>query len=242
MKLLITLTIVIIPLFFTVTSYAQLAVMDVALLTSQQSYNAESIAQALEQLAQLQSQLTQMEREYESLTGTRNLGTILNNPQLRNYLPENWQTVYDDVRRGGYSGLSDSAKSIYNQNTLYDSCQFHTQVEEKKVCEARAVKAAQDKAFSVEAFEKSKQRLTQIENLMQEINTTRDPKAIAELQARLSAEQSAITNEQTKLQLFQMSSQIEDQLQQQRNHEIAMREAAKTGTLNIQPMSFQLGR
>ena len=230
-----------IVIFFTTTAQAQMPVIDMALLANQQAAHVESIAKTLEQIAKLQMQLEQMEREYQSLTGTRHLGTILNNPQLRHYLPENWQAVYDDVRSRGYAGLSSSAQALYQQNAVYDGCQLYSDTQERKACEARAVKSAQDQAFSQEAFEKAKQRLTQIESLMREINTTGDPKAIAELQARLVAEQSAITNEQTKLQLFQLSTRIEDQLQLQRQHEMHMREAAKTGTLNLQPMTFSLG-
>ena len=45
------------------------------------------------------------------------------------------------------------------------------------------------------------QRTTQIEALRAEINATQDPKAIAELQARLAAEQAQVDNDQTKIAL-----------------------------------------
>jgi len=55
---------------------------------------------------------------------------------------------------------------------------------------------------------------------MRQINQTKDPKAIAELQGRIAAEQAMIQNEQTKLQMYQMVAAAEDRLQQQRRKEI----------------------
>ena len=47
---------------------------------------------------------------------------------------------------------------------------------------------------------------------MGQINGTSDPKAIAELQARIQAEQAAINNEATKLQMIAMLQQAEQRL------------------------------
>lgn len=56
---------------------------------------------------------------------------------------------------------------------------------------------------------------------MKQINSTSDPKAIAELQARITAETAAVQNEQTKMQLFALASQAEDRLIQQQQREKA---------------------
>ena len=47
---------------------------------------------------------------------------------------------------------------------------------------------------------------------MGQINGTSDPKAIDELQARIGAEQAAINNEATKLQMIAMLQQAEQRL------------------------------
>ncbi len=52
---------------------------------------------------------------------------------------------------------------------------------------------------------------------MAKINGTPDPKAIAELQGRIAAEQAMIQNEQTKLQMYQMVAAAEDRLQERGN-------------------------
>src|SRR5690606_40657057 len=58
------------------------------------------------------------------------------------------------------------------------------------------------------AYDKAKSRIEQIDQLMAKIDQTPDPKAIAELQGRLTAEQALIQNEQTKLQMYQMVAKI----------------------------------
>lgn len=169
-----------------------------------------------------------------SLTGSRNLGQILNNAALRDYLPNDWQGVYDAVKSGGYSGLSGRALSIYEGNKAFDACAHFKVADQRTACEAQAVKSAQDKAFALDAYDKAKSRLTQIDQLMAKINDTPDPKAIAELQGRIAAEQAMIQNEQTKLQMYQMVAAAEDRLQEQRQRELNAKAGARRGWIQPQ--------
>lgn len=200
----------------------------------------ETLAKWAIQYDQMVTQIDQMKQQYESLTGSRNLGQILNNPALRDYLPSDWQGVYDAVRSGGYSGLSGRALSIYEGNKAFDACAHFKVADQRTHCEAQAVKGAQDKAFALDAYDKAKSRLNQIDQLMAKINDTPDPKAIAELQGRIAAEQAMIQNEQTKLQMYAMVAAAEDRLQEQRAHEMNVRDAAKRDGLKVQPMNFSL--
>lgn len=201
-------------------AHAQIPVTDVASITTQVTNQVETIAKWKMQYDQMVSQINQMQQQYASMTGTRNLGQIMNNPSLRDYLPNDWQGVYDSVRTGGYSGLTGRAQSVYETNKIYDACAHYKVAEQRTACEAQAVKGAQDKAFALDAYDKAKGRLTQIDGLMSQINGTTDPKAIAELQGRIAAEQALIQNEQTKLQMYQMVATAEDRLQEQRQREI----------------------
>jgi type IV secretion system protein VirB5 len=65
-----------------------------------------------QQVQQMTSQIDQMKQQYGALTGLRGLGRVFDDPQLRDYLPQDWQAVYDAVKRGGYSGLNGRAGSI----------------------------------------------------------------------------------------------------------------------------------
>lgn len=201
-------------------SYAQIPVTDSASIGQQIAAQAETIAKWKVQYDQMVSQIEQAKQQYESITGSRGLGTIMNDPAMRDYLPGDWQAVYDSVKSGGYSGLTGTGKSVYNANKIYDACAHFTDSQQRTSCEALAVKSAQDKGLAVDAYEKAKSRINQIDKLMSKINDTSDPKAIAELQGRIAAEQANIQNEQIKLQMYQMVAAAEDRVQQQRQKEI----------------------
>lgn len=207
-------------------------VIDAASLADQAANQVENLAKYVQMIQQYKTQIDQMKQQYDSLTGSRGLGEIAQNPQLREYLPDNWKAVYDGVKSGGYQGLTGAGKAIADANRIYDSCGSKTGAD-KAVCERAGAKAAQDKAFSLGAFDKAKQRWDQIAQLMGQINSTSDPKAIAELQARINTEQAAIQNEQTKMQMYAMVSAAEDHLIQQQEREAAAKWGARKGGLNL---------
>jgi type IV secretion system protein VirB5 len=198
----------------------------------------ETMTKWATQYGQMVAQIDQMKKQYDSLTGPRGLGTAMNNPSLRDYLPNNWQGIYDAVRAGGYAGLSGPAKSLYDQNKVFDSCAHLTVVDQRIACQASAVKPSQDKSFALDAYGAAKGRLTQIDQLMRAINNTQDPKAIAELQGRIAAEQAMIQNEQTKLQLYAMVSQAEDKVQEQRQREMNARTWSGRKGIQAAPITF----
>jgi type IV secretion system protein VirB5 len=182
---------------------AQIPVTDVASITTNVTNQIETIAKWKLQYEQMVSQINNMQRQYSSLTGSRGLGSIMNNPSMRDYLPQDWQGVYDSVKNGGYSGLSGAGKTVYDANKIYD------------------------------AYGAAKGRINQIDQLMGQINQTQDPKAIAELQARIQVEQANIQNEQTKLQMYAMVAAAEDKVQQQRQAEINAKSNARRGWLKL---------
>lgn len=198
----------------------------------------ETIAKWKLQYDQMVSQIDQLKTTYDSMTGSRGMGQIFNNEDLKTYLPNDWQEVYDKVRDGGYEGLTGTAKSVYESNQVFDACASLTIDEQRLACEARAVKPAQDKGFALDAYEKAKNRLSQIDQLMAKIDDTTDPKEIGELQARIASEQNMIANEQTKLKLYQMVAEAEDRVQQQRKREINAKANARRGWVQPEPIEF----
>jgi type IV secretion system protein VirB5 len=221
-------------LFGSTITHAQIPVTDGASIAQQVTAQIETIAKWKLQYEQMMSQIDQAKQQYESLTGSRGLGTIMNNAALRDYLPNDWQGVYGSVKSGGYSGLSGRGQSVYNANKIYDSCTQLKIAQQRLSCEAQAVKGAQDKGFALDAYGAAKSRINQIDQLMAKINDTPDPKAIAELQARIATEQANIQNEQTKLQLYSMVAAAEDRIQKQRQREINAEVVDKRGYPTLQ--------
>ncbi|MGL4927159.1 MAG: P-type DNA transfer protein VirB5 [Plesiomonas shigelloides] len=196
-------------------------------------------ATLVDQLEQMRRQFEQMEKDYQSITGTRNLGQILNNPEFKEYLPNNWQDVYSSIRTDGYKGLTGTAKALRDASKVFDACSNVQDRIEKQICEASSVKPAQDQAFALDTFKKSSERTGQIEGLMQRINTTSDPKSIAELNARIQAEQAMLQNEQTKLDMYLASSDAEQaMLRQQARESIAKYRNSTNYGQKVPPLKF----
>lgn len=228
------------------STHAQIPVTDILSNVTSMLNQIQTIAQwgtqlnnMITQIEQLDRQFTQMEKEYEKITGTRNLGAILNDPAFRNYLSDDWRNVYDELRKGGYASLTGDAKTIFDDNRIFDMCAGIEYEIHRKACESQAIKGAQDQAFATSAYDAAKNRVEQIQGLMNQINSTEDPKAIQELQARISVEQAAIQNEQTKLAMFQMISISEKELQNQRLREIQARTWASTGRVEVDAITFE---
>lgn len=219
-------------------AFAQIPVTDGASIAKSVENQIETMAKWKMQYDQMVSQIDQMKQQYAAVTGARGMGELFNNPQLRDYLPQDWQGVYDSVKSGGYAGLSGRAEAIYDNNKVYDACTGFASTEQRTNCEAQAVKGAQDKAFALDAYDAAKKRLSQIDQLMRQINQTQDPKAIAELQGRIAAEQAMIQNEQTKLQMYQMVAAAEDRLQEQRQREINAKVLANREYTKHQPFNL----
>ena len=214
-------------------------VFDGANLTQQITNGMQEIAKLVEQIEQLKKQYDQMQQTYNSMTGARGLGDVLNNPALKNYLPEDWRGVYDSIKSGGYSGLTGSAKTVRDANKIFDICASMNNSDAKRACERESVKAAQDKAFSSNAYDKTKDRLKQIQDLMRMVNTTSDQKGALEAIGRLQAEQAMIQNEMTRIQLYKMLAENEERLIVQQQKELAVMQMKKTGLMDFKPVDLK---
>ncbi|WP_108653107.1 P-type DNA transfer protein VirB5 [Dongshaea marina] len=172
-----------------------------------------------DQLNKMRQQYDQMRRDYAAVTGTRNLGDIFYNPELNQYLPSNWASVYKNIMNNGYQGLSGAAKALRDSSKIFDVCQYYKDAAQKRSCEAASVQPAQNASYAQEAYAKSAKRETNINRLMRQINSTTDPKGIAELNGRIQSEQAMIQNTQTKLAMYQAASQAQQELVDQQQRE-----------------------
>ncbi|GHU46847.1 P-type DNA transfer protein VirB5 [Betaproteobacteria bacterium] len=208
-------------------------VIDGAAIANSTMQHMKEIAQFIEQVNQLKAQLEQMEKQYESMTGGRNGSRIAYNPAYREYLPEEWQGVYDGVRKSG--ALSGEAAAIRSGAIAFDACKNVINAKRKDACQASAVKSAQDKAYAIIGFNKAKERVNQIEELLGAISETEDQKEILELQARIQIEQSLLANEDTKMRLLQQVAAAEDKMIQQQAKELAVKFVTDEDNSNVEP-------
>ena len=201
-------------------------------------YDAQNVVQAIATVGQLKQQVQQEMQIYQSTVGSRGFGALLSNPVVANSLPANWQSVYAAIQNGGYAGLTGSAQSLRAAGQIYN-CEDQTGIGQQ-VCQRALNKPYQDKAFGLQAYQTELQELNQIESLAQQIDATHDPKGIAELQARIQAESTAVGNEMTKLQLFRMLTETEDKRVAAQQSELVLSRAGKTRRLqdDMEPASF----
>ena len=78
---------------------------------------------------------------------------------------------------------------------------------------------ATQKALGESAYTSAAQRTTDLENMIATIGVADDPKAIAEMQARVGAQQALVANENAKLQSMAYMQQFEQQQNEQRANE-----------------------
>jgi type IV secretion system protein VirB5 len=201
-------------------------------------FDAQNVFQAIATVGQLEQQVQQEIQIYQSTVGTRGFGALLTNPVVANSLPSNWQSVYTAVQNGGYAGLTGSAQALRSSGEIYN-CADQTGIDQQ-VCQRALNKPFQDKAFGMQAYQTELQELNQIQSLMQQIDITQDPKGVAELQARIQSESTAVGNEMTKLQLFRMLAETEDRLVSEQQSELVLSRAGNTTRLQDQmvPASF----
>ena len=188
---------------------------------------AQRAAEFLENVNRWRSQLEyasatkdKLYQQYDSITGVRTLGEIFDNPVLRDFIPPDWQDVHRQIGLLGKEGLTPRARGIYDAMAYFDQCASLTSPQRKAQCETRAVKAAQDKAFALDAMDSVTLRMDQIDQLQAEINRTDDQMKINGLQARIAIEQSQIAVSSQQIDLYAMAAAAEDRMMGQRAQEI----------------------
>lgn len=203
------------------TVHAQMAVIDGANL-SQAVQNVIDDADRFEQLAQT---INQLRTTHDALTGIRNLAAALNNPLLQNYLPPMAYTLLNDVESGGYAGLTQRARLQRDATMLYNC--LDKSGTSRQACQAVLAAPYQYKALVNDAQDRSSRRNDQINALMRQAATTVDPKAIAEAQARIEAENALLAHETTQAQLAAMGMEADQQVRGSRAFEAQLANLAR---------------
>jgi type IV secretion system protein VirB5 len=197
-------------------------------------FDAASFAQAIQQIAawkqqaeQMSSQLKQLEDQNAALTGSRGLGAILSNPELRATVPADAAQLFQALRTGGAGSLTAQAASIRSASKTYD-CENRSGAD-RTTCEAFLNNSAQSEAFQQNAMLRLNQRMDQINGLQGRINATNDPKSIAELTARLVAESAQVANDANKILILKAMSDSADRAAQQALKERELLSLSRTG-------------
>ena len=170
-----------------------------------------------QQYQQMVQQIGQLQQQYQNLSGVRNMGSLVNNPAARQYLPADYQTILSQGV-GQWQAIYNATKKIDISDTSLSNSSDVAQA-----FQAVAKQAAINRAGAEEGYKTASQRFSDIQVLLDKINAAPDAKDIADLQARIQAEQVMMQNEANKLAMLQQLASAQRDLQQQQAREISMK-------------------
>jgi len=173
------------------------------------------------QLSTARDQLSQAQQTFQSLNGSRGMEQLLSGT-VRNYLPADWAQLDAAIRQGvsTYQALATDIQTAIQGNAVLNAQQLATLSPAARAqLDASRRSAAMLQVTARQALGATSNRFAAIQQLIDAIPRARDPKAIMDLQARISAEQGMLANEQTKLQVLYQVAQAEEWARIQRARE-----------------------
>jgi type IV secretion system protein VirB5 len=216
----------------TFTQAQGIPVIDVANLVQTVQQVMNDITEIQNQVTQIQNQVQQIQQlrdHLSSINGVRSLGNVFNNTTLRNYVPPQAYTVINAVDRGGYSGLSGTAKALRDASMVYNC--MDRSGNDRAQCQATLAAPYQQKGLLQDAMKTASGRLVQIQSLMDQINATSDQKSIQEITARIGAENAQLAHETTQIQMLLGMADSEERIARSRDRERQHEMLARTGRI-----------
>jgi type IV secretion system protein VirB5 len=157
----------------------------------------QMVTQIKNQVSQITNQATQIER----ISGSRNLGQVFNNPQLQQVVPANVPQVVSALGAQGFNGLTGPAQALRTATMIYN-CLDRPAGAAQTSCQAPLSINAQAQSWQSSALSTATARVGEIQSMQQQINSTTDPMAIAQVQAALAAETAQVANDQNRIALM----------------------------------------
>ena len=162
-----------------------------------------------QQIQGMTEQLTQLEETYAAFTGPRGMEQVLAlTPADRNYLPEAFaemRAFLDGVQDAG--GLGGRVAERIGERAVLDEARLAMlgPVVQELVARVRRG-AAWSEVVGESAYTAAGARFHTLQELVTTIAAAEDPKAVAELSARIQAEQVMLENEAAKLNALAQSA------------------------------------
>lgn len=190
-----------------------------------------AIAEAVKTLIQLEKQFSELqeqtgltEEQLRSMTGSRSMADLVNDPESRFYIPAEYQDVLKltaGINGGDYDGLQNRIENLLEAATLLDidDSPYEPDSVEGQAYVADQNQIALNSALAEAAYDEANRRTENLQILLDKVNDAEDPKDIADLNARIAAEQLMLTNEQNKLLALQQSQSAYWERQSQRRKE-----------------------
>lgn len=189
------------------------------------------------QISEMKNQYAQLKTTYDSLTGNRGFGDILPlSNAIRNYLPASAGDILDVINGASatYSNMSGMVQNYTDQNAVLSPgaiANLNMSVDQLKLFTQRRNNIAAIQAYATQSIDAASLRFGYIQQLMDQVSATNDPKGVAELNARIAGEQVMLQNDQTKLQQMYAYLQNQELVNQQQLRELAIQQVGSVGAL-----------
>lgn len=191
----------------------------------------------VEQLRELQQTYQMVMSTYNAVTGSRGLGALqtLTNAS-RNYLPASTGDLLDtiDGTSQTYNQMSGMVQHFTDQNAILNGNAINSlnmTGQQLALFSQRRRNAAAIQATAQQSMNAAGQRYAYIQQMIDNINNTNDPKAIAELQARIAGEQVMLQNDQSKMSQMYAYLQNQERINQQQMRELSVQQIGRTRDL-----------
>lgn len=218
--------------------------IDLVLDADNLASNVKQLESWAQQLQQMKAQLTQQTGTLQSMTGTRGMGNVMPLANAaRNYLPQGASDMVSTLNNtnSSYSGMGNQIQALVKNNAILSNASLtnmNMSPTQSQLLTDRRTNAAAIQSISAQGMANASARFSYLQSLMSQINNTTDPKAIAELNARITAEQTMMTNEQTKLQQTISLMQSREAITQQQQNELAIQQNGSVSNLTQPNLSI----
>lgn len=172
------------------------------------------------QLKVAQDQLNQAKQLYDSFnkrTNVNDIGALLNTPQFRKVLPQQFSDIERLVAGESGGNFADAVDRYLSQNRAYsgNSANSYYQSELDRIARQTGAKHSMGQAV----YDAASQRIDALEELRTRISSATDVKDILDLSARLQAEQALLQNDVLRMQGLAMIQQARVDMDGQRERE-----------------------
>ena len=186
---------------------AQFAVIDagaIAEAVTQTGKLEDQIKKMMEQIEQLKKTNDQLKKTHDSLNGMRDASSLLKDDLLKQAVPLDFKKLQDAME--GKGGASISGKmNEFTQKNQQTSCEKTAKTAaDQKSCKDNWSMLSSQHAMGQSGYESAYKNLENLQKMLDGIKKSKDPKEIADVQARLQLEQIKAQNENNKMQAYQM--------------------------------------
>jgi type IV secretion system protein VirB5 len=173
-------------------------------------FDAQSIAQAIQQLQQMQQQFSQLQQTHQSFNKLTNIGdiaSILNNPAVRRALPGDFSAA-----QSALMGQGANADQYKNADGVYSPANSAYQAS----VERSRSRAAGQTSVGGQMYDAAAKRIDGLEQLRKKIGEVESPAEKADLQARLQVEIAAANTDVLRMSALAMVVRADERQEEMR--------------------------